>query len=642
VGATALEAGYELCLVSGILGFYVHPAEAGDLAVGLSYPAHVHDSAFCRIVFEGRRLDSGMSSVSRRAEEPERAVLIAPAVDCERSALERRNAELAAELQAIRATVSWRITRPLRALRRAQLRIGQRRRASSDVRDARTSSARRRNLDLAFAARIGQAVDTLLPGAGVEGLDPGEAMAGLEAALGSSTAPDRAKAWLSLVAVDGCFPAEQSVETVVRTLRMEGPARVRQDLLDRFGHGVECGKATMARLDVRSGRVVVDVTHTVSHDLHTGVQRVVRETATRWMDSGHRIDLVHFDFSAGALKRLSSAEYRRMTEWREHLGRSGDKMTVRLPEEATGDVVVPWRSQVVLPELVAEPERCSAYRVLASTSVLESLSLIGYDLIPVVAAETVTDGMSANYARYLSLVKHADRVSAISRASADGFRGFREMVASEGLRGPEVAAHPLPAEVPSLQPGTVEEARRTLGIGSDPMILVVGSHEPRKNHVAVLEAAEQLWRSGARFELLFLGGSGWKGERFDELVSALSAAGRLVSVRKRCSEDELWAAYSLARFSVFPSLLEGFGLPVAESLAMGTPVIASEYGSMAEIADGGGCLLVDPRDVDSLAGAMSRLLEDDQLLDCLRREAAARPSSNWENYATDVWSFLVG
>ena len=92
---------------------------------------------------------------------------------------------------------------------------------------------------------------------------------------------------------------------------------------------------------------------------------------------------------------------------------------------------------------------------------------------------------------------------------------------------------------------------------------------------------------------------------------------------------------------MFPSLLEGFGLPVVESLAVGTPVIVSGHGSTAEIAEGGGCLTVDPRDVDSLQHAMSQLLGDDDLLERLRREAMERPRWTWNDYAGALWSFLV-
>ena len=83
---------------------------------------------------------------------------------------------------------------------------------------------------------------------------------------------------------------------------------------------------------------------------------------------------------------------------------------------------------------------------------------------------------------------------------------------------------------------------------------------------------------------------------------------------------ELHNAYSRARFTVFPSLHEGFGLPVAESLEHGTPVITTNYGSTEEIGRDGGAILIDSNDDEELVAAMRRLLTDDELIEQLRRE----------------------
>jgi glycosyltransferase involved in cell wall biosynthesis len=107
------------------------------------------------------------------------------------------------------------------------------------------------------------------------------------------------------------------------------------------------------------------------------------------------------------------------------------------------------------------------------------------------------------------------------------------------------------------------------------------------------------------------------------------------------SDTMLWAAYRLARCMVFPSLNEGFGLPVAEALSCGTPVVTSDYGSMAEIAADAGALLVDPRDDHSIAAGMRTLLTDDEVHRRLAAAARARPRRTWEHYASDVWSALV-
>jgi glycosyltransferase involved in cell wall biosynthesis len=171
-------------------------------------------------------------------------------------------------------------------------------------------------------------------------------------------------------------------------------------------------------------------------------------------------------------------------------------------------------------------------------------------------------------------------------------------------------------------------------------VVSVGSFEPRKNQLAVLHAAEQLWREGLEFRLEFIGGGGWATE-FDAIASRLTAAGRPVRRRTAISDEQLWATVRAARFTVFVSLHEGFGLPVAESLACGIPCLTSDHGSTQEIADGGGALTVDPMDDRAIADQMRRLLTDDDLLADLRRAALDRPPRTWDDYARELWNALV-
>jgi glycosyltransferase involved in cell wall biosynthesis len=112
-------------------------------------------------------------------------------------------------------------------------------------------------------------------------------------------------------------------------------------------------------------------------------------------------------------------------------------------------------------------------------------------------------------------------------------------------------------------------------------------------------------------------------------------------VLRGIDDATLLRAYGNADFTVFPSLHEGFGLPVAESLALGVPVVTSNYGSTAEIAAGGGCLLVDPRDDDDLTDAMRRLLTDPALVEELRGQIARRPRRTWDDFAAELWNELV-
>ena len=118
-------------------------------------------------------------------------------------------------------------------------------------------------------------------------------------------------------------------------------------------------------------------------------------------------------------------------------------------------------------------------------------------------------------AHYLATVAHTERVAAISEAAAREFRGWRHMLEGAGLAGPDITAVPLPVESPPPSDVAMEMAREQLAVVGMPMVLVVGSHEPRKNHRAVLHAAELLWRDGLTFSLLFVGGNSWNSERFD-------------------------------------------------------------------------------------------------------------------------------
>ena len=124
-------------------------------------------------------------------------------------------------------------------------------------------------------------------------------------------------------------------------------------------------------------------------------------------------------------------------------------------------------------------------------------------------------------------------------------------------------------------------------------------------------------------------------------MNGLQLRGRPIESISAANDELLWSAYRLARFTVFPSLNEGFGLPIVESISCGTPVITSAFGSMSEIAGDGGALLVDPRDDHALADAMRLLLTDEVELDRLSAQARRRPLRTWDTYAAQTWDLLT-
>ena len=251
-------------------------------------------------------------------------------------------------------------------------------------------------------------------------------------------------------------------------------------------------------------------------------------------------------------------------------------------------------------------------------------------------------GWRSAFANYLAAAAHVDRIATISAAAELEYRGWRTMLAGAGLPGPDICCIPLPVHAETPSDTALRQAHDLLAIGTLPIVLAVGSHEPRKNHLALLHAAELLWREGLLFTLVFVGGNSWNSAAFDTQVEALRSAGRPVQTIRALPDDLLWAAYRQAYCTVFASLHEGYGLPVAESLASGTPVITSNFGSMRDLASRGGALLVDPRQDHQLTDALRQLLLDRPLRDRLAAEAATIPRRTWDDYATDTWNYLVG
>jgi glycosyltransferase involved in cell wall biosynthesis len=172
-------------------------------------------------------------------------------------------------------------------------------------------------------------------------------------------------------------------------------------------------------------------------------------------------------------------------------------------------------------------------------------------------------------------------------------------------------------------------------------VLCVGSIEGRKNHVALLEACEQLWARGATFELRLVGlAQPATGRAALARLRALQAAGRPLRYDGPLDDREVDEAYAASAFTVYPSMLEGFGLPVLESLAHGRPCICSARGALGESARGGGCVALDAVDAAHLAPAIDRLLTEPGALAALAAAARDRPLRTWSNHANELLGWM--
>ena len=168
-------------------------------------------------------------------------------------------------------------------------------------------------------------------------------------------------------------------------------------------------------------------------------------------------------------------------------------------------------------------------------------------------------------------------------------------------------------------------------------ILSIGSLEPGKNRGRLIQAYAGLEGAGVDCPLVVAGRPAWRYEGDNEQVRRLGLQDQ-VRFLGYVPDGDLPALYSAATLLAFPSLYEGFGLPVLEAMSCGTPVVTANVAGTAEIA-GDAALLVDPRNVGALAEAMGRLLSDDALRTDLRARGLERAKQfSWQRTARETLS----
>jgi glycosyltransferase involved in cell wall biosynthesis len=183
-------------------------------------------------------------------------------------------------------------------------------------------------------------------------------------------------------------------------------------------------------------------------------------------------------------------------------------------------------------------------------------------------------------------------------------------------------------------PGELEGAVQPLdGHAQNDLVLYVSSFRARKNHLTLLLAAEKLWQHGLKFELHLIGrNAGVLLNKILRQIWKLQMRGRPIRWLRHVNEQTLLRAYRDCRFTVYPSFMEGFGLPIIESLAHGKPCICGGNGALGELARGGGCLIVDQINEDALAAGIRKLLTDQETYTRLCAEARARKFRSWSDY----------
>ncbi len=382
--------------------------------------------------------------------------------------------------------------------------------------------------------------------------------------------------------------------------------------------------------------VLLLMTNTLAAERWSGIHRVAVELA-RNLGRCARLDIVKWDDQDGQLRFADRADLDRL------FGHGGWPVTVRLRPTAHkvryrfGDELDTNAPCWLLdPEIGYHAEDGNEALARILTQCREygvRTAAVFYDLIPVTNA--AYREYASRHVDYSCELFRTEVILPISAHSADELARFYD-TAGPLAAGPQI----IPVLLPELQ---AEERARPPAADAHGLdtVMLVGTVEPRKQQVEFLRA--------------FVAAA-----RRSPAVAALKVfvAGSLhpdVAVEFRRLMGELWGSvyadyapealirehYPRALFSAFASNDEGYGLPIAESLAQGVPCLCASFGSMAEIAQGGGCLTVDVDDPSRLEDAIVALAEDGSLRARLAEEIGRRPFRDWGDYAAELVSHLA-
>jgi glycosyltransferase involved in cell wall biosynthesis len=291
--------------------------------------------------------------------------------------------------------------------------------------------------------------------------------------------------------------------------------------------------------------------------------------------------------------RLDRHLRRVCTAWRRCRGLDGGVVFAR------GDVLL-------LPDSSWEQPMWAA--VDAARAAGTVLGVVQHDFIPHRHPDLVPPRSVEVFRRWMAAsLERADFVLTVSEAVAAEARAELVRLGRPVLAARNVTAIPNGADfAPPRAPGAAAAAsirpglREAMAVVPGGPLLMVGTIEPRKNQSVVIDALDRVLAVVPDTVLLVAGAVGWQGEPILARMRAHSGWGRSIRHFADLSDGELRYAYQGARALVFPSLAEGFGLPIVEALSCGTPVLASDLPVHREVGSNW-CEYFDPRSPEALA-----------------------------------------
>lgn len=357
---------------------------------------------------------------------------------------------------------------------------------------------------------------------------------------------------------------------------------------------------------------------------NSGIQRVARCLGKALEDHGHDVIPVK---AGNEVVPLSADEARHLERWGGPTARYFDK----LPTPTSDD----W---LFIPELVAPLLPTGSNPAAWAKSHGMKSAAIFYDMIPLLHREIYSDFVVNSLIDFWRTFPALDLAIPISKTVEGDLRTF---LLYHGLQSPPIRTALLPGEIPGTKRSAAVRAREQ----GEPLNLVaVGTWEPRKNYPRIIRAVGAARDRGADIRLTIIGRK--CSNEYPDLEQEIEREARkvgagAVQLNGFLEDKEVARIMDAAHATVFGSWLEGFGLPVLESIWNGLPCVCHNGSSIGEIAPGGGTVMVDIQNEHAIADAFVRIATEDGLYQSLAQGAVARPIKTWKQYGREVAESLA-
>jgi glycosyltransferase involved in cell wall biosynthesis len=425
---------------------------------------------------------------------------------------------------------------------------------------------------------------------------------------------------------------------------------------------------------VISETLYIDVTLTYASNWKTGVQRVVRQIVSSWYASNKKVELIYFKngeywiLPSLVLNNIESlySQHIPKTEllrryFFKHLLNPYHKIKAIIPQSFLRILLTnpilnfcrktliqtqiprnlikldPTGSQILLLDFVYDVRQIE-YLKEATLNQSVRLTYFNIDCNPIVAPRYYPEDLCEIFNQYVTLANYSKKVWSISETAQNDLKRISKNLQKEVIF--EFKWLP-PFEFPTC----VHSDFQKTGAQNDTYLLMVASYVPNKNHLGFLDSLLELKKKGILIPKIYLvGGQYWSVDGLEAKISELIRfdiqVEKLISINDCC----LGKLYEHSLFTVFPSFIEGFGLPIVESLSFGKPVVTANVTSTGELLALPGTIGFSHEGEPSLTMILESLLISRELLDTLASEAEKNRNNlgTWKEYADSLYDFVIG